>query len=175
MATTRLHNDVAAYRDLKHYETPYVVLFNQACEIAPSKPVWTFTHPASKFDKSADGNPLNNLHNTRYAHLEFDVRNDMVMHGIAGYFESVLYKDVLMSIHPQTHSPEMTSWFPIYFPLRSPVQLPKGSTVALDFWRLTDTQKIWYEWAVTVRGKNGDEISATPIHNVRGRSYYVGL
>lgn len=41
-----------------------------------------------------------------------------MMHGFAGYFESQLYKDVMISIHPETHSPGMFSWFPIYFPIK---------------------------------------------------------
>lgn len=50
-----------------------------------------------------------------------------VCHGLAGYFEAVLYKDVLLSIHPVTHTPNMFSWFPIYFPLRHPFYVPQGA------------------------------------------------
>jgi protein arginine N-methyltransferase 5 len=165
---------VAAYKDLEHYETPYVVMFQQVCELASPKPLWSFEHPNTQ-DIPPNGDPINNLHNVRYSHVEFTVKHDMAMHGIAGYFESVLYKDVTISIHPKTHSPGMFSWFPIYFPLRTPVQVPRGATVSLQFWRLTDAKKVWYEWTAAVHGKDGEEMTVLPIHNVAGRSYYVGL
>ena len=43
------------------------------------------------------------------------------MHGLAGYFEAILYGDVGLSIHPQRKdhvSKDMLSWFPLFFPLR---------------------------------------------------------
>ncbi|KAI8388474.1 PRMT5 arginine-N-methyltransferase-domain-containing protein [Radiomyces spectabilis] len=172
LASSKLYNEVAAYKDLAHFETPYVVMFQQACELAPSQPLWTFEHPNK--DIPADSDPLNNLHNVRYSRVEFKASSDMTLHGLAGYFESVLYKDVLISIHPTTHSPGMFSWFPIFFPLRTPVQAVKGSTIQLDFWRQTDRKKVWYEWAVSVTLNNSD-LTVTPIHNVGGRSYWVGL
>lgn len=49
-----------------------------------------------------------------------------VCHGFAGYFDAQLYKDVHLSIHPPTHTPNMFSWFPIYFPLRTPFYVPQG-------------------------------------------------
>ncbi|KAI7891369.1 PRMT5 arginine-N-methyltransferase-domain-containing protein [Mucor mucedo] len=171
LASTRLNNNVAAYKDLEHYETPYVVMFQQVCELAAPKPLWEFSHP----NKQIGVEPMNNLHNVRYSQVSFDVEHDMVMNGIAGYFESVLYKDVMISIRPETHSPGMFSWFPIFFPIRTPVQVPQGSTVTMDFWRLTDAKKVWYEWTVSVYGSGGQEMTVLPIHNVQGRSYYVGL
>jgi protein arginine N-methyltransferase 5 len=47
-----------------------------------------------------------------------------LLHGFAGYFDAQLYKDVHLSIFPPTHTPNMFSWFPIYFPLRTPIHLP---------------------------------------------------
>lgn len=147
-------------------------MFQQVCELAVSKPVWTFEHP----NKAIEQDPENNLHNTRYSQTKFDIADqDMIMHGIAGYFESVLYKDVMISIHPDTHSPGMFSWFPIFFPLRTPLQVSRGSTVTLDFWRATDAKKVWYEWSAAVESSNGSDSSISPIHNVSGRSYWVGL
>jgi protein arginine N-methyltransferase 5 len=64
------------------------------------------------------GNPINNYHNTRYSKITFNVKNGGILHGIAGYFESVLYKNIIMSILPETHSEGMFSWFPIFFPLK---------------------------------------------------------
>ncbi|ORX44093.1 Skb1 methyltransferase [Hesseltinella vesiculosa] len=176
LSSTKLHNEVASYKDLEHFETPYVVMFQQVCALADSKPLWTFDHPNPVFPCTPEGNPVNNLHNTRYQQVTFDVAKPMTMHGLAGYFESVLYKDVMISIHPDTHSPGMFSWFPIFFPLQSPVQVPAGAQVVVDFWRLSDKKKIWYEWAVVVKNKNDQQdLSITAIHNPQGRSYWVGL
>ncbi|KAI8339390.1 PRMT5 arginine-N-methyltransferase-domain-containing protein [Chlamydoabsidia padenii] len=175
LASTKLYNEVAAYKDLEHFETPYVVMFQQICQLNPSQPLWTFEHPNHSYPTTDDDNPINNLHNIRYSKVVFGaVEKSMTMHGLAGYFESVLYKDVMISIHPDTHSPGMFSWFPIFFPIRTPVQVPEGAQVTLDFWRQTDKKKIWYEWAVTVT-KDDEDLTITPIHNVGGRSYWVGL
>ena len=52
-----------------------------------------------------------------------------VCHGFAGYFDARLYKDVHLSIHPPTHTPNMFSWFPIYFPVRTPFYVPQGESL----------------------------------------------
>ena len=49
-----------------------------------------------------------------------------VCHGFAGYFDAQLYGDVTLSIHPPTHTSDMFSWFPIFFPLQTPVHLAAG-------------------------------------------------
>ncbi|KAI9011953.1 PRMT5 arginine-N-methyltransferase-domain-containing protein [Phycomyces nitens] len=176
LASTKLHNEVAAYKDLAHFETPYVVMFQQVCELAASKPLWTFYHPNKTPDVPIDSDPINNLHNLRYKQVSFEVKNGMVMHGLAGYFESVLYKDVMISIHPETHSPGMFSWFPIFFPVKVPVQVPQGAIVTVDFWRQTDRKKVWYEWSVAVTSGDGkSDLTILPLHNVGGRSSWVGL
>jgi hypothetical protein len=46
------------------------------------------------------------------------VSNHRQVHGLAGFFDSVLYKDVHISINPATFSTGMFSWFPLFFPLR---------------------------------------------------------
>ena len=58
------------------------------------------------------------IDNTRYEVLQFQILEDSVCHGLAGYFEAILYKDVTLSIKPETHSTGMFSWFPILFPLK---------------------------------------------------------
>jgi protein arginine N-methyltransferase 5 len=62
----------------------------------------------------------------------------------------------------------MFSWFPILFPLREPIQLKKGDTLTLHFWRLVSKKSVWYEWSIS------DPVS-TPVHNPNGRSYEIGL
>lgn len=75
---------------------------------------------------------------------------------------------VHLSTHPPTHTPDMFSWFPIYFPLREPMHCPAGADIHMSMWRCIAPYKVWYEWAIT-------HPSTTPIHNPTGRSYYVGL
>ncbi|CAO3683062.1 unnamed protein product [Umbelopsis vinacea] len=177
LSSAKLCNEVAAYKDLEHSETPYVVMFQQVSQIAEPKDIWTFHHP-NRLDFEADSDPLHNLHNVRFQNTTFESTENMTMHGIAGYFESVLYKDVMISIHPKTHSPGMFSWFPIFFPLRTPVFVPQGATVNVDFWRLTDNKKVWYEWRVSQSLQVGDkkfELGTSPIHNIGGRSSWIGL
>ena len=67
------------------------------------------------------GLPPTNSHNTRSAKLTFHIPHAGVLHGLAGYFEAVLYGNVGLSIHPDRMdkiSKDMLSWFPIYFPFK---------------------------------------------------------
>jgi protein arginine N-methyltransferase 5 len=64
---------------------------------------------------------LTNSHNNRSALLNFHIKYNGVLHGLAGYFEAVLYGDIGISIHPERMdkiSPNMTSWFPLLFPIK---------------------------------------------------------
>lgn len=97
---------------------------------------WEFEHPRRDIPLDAQGTtatvlrsiterrvglPWSNAHNTRSATLNFHIPHAGVLHGFAGYFEAVLYADVGLSIHPDRKdhiSPNMFSWFPIFFPLR---------------------------------------------------------
>ncbi|EFJ52078.1 hypothetical protein VOLCADRAFT_56541, partial [Volvox carteri f. nagariensis] len=157
----KLHHDVKSYKDLEHFETPYVVRLHRHHLLAATQPLFTFSHPNN--DTPID--------NSRYATVTF-VRDPAagaaVLHGFAGYFECTLYGDVLLSIHPPTHSENMFSWFPIFFPLRETVYVPAGGSVGMQMWRCCAPHKVWYEWSVTAP-------VAGPIHNVGGRSYWVGL
>ena len=143
---------------MAHFEKPYVTRLHNVCVLSEVKPVFTFEHP----------NPSTVIDNSRYTCLEFTATEAGMLHGFAGYFECTLYKGVLMSTNPATHSPEMYSWFPIFFPLRVPQYVAKDARVELHMWRVATTGKVWYEWAVT-------SPHVTPIHNPGGRSYWIGL
>jgi hypothetical protein len=56
--------------------------------------------------------------NSRYKCLSFSISQNCVLHGFSGYFDTVLYKNIVLSIVPETHSRGMFSWFPIFFPVR---------------------------------------------------------
>ena len=64
---------------------------------------------------------MTNTHNVRAAHLTFHVPYAGILHGLAGYFEACLYGDIGLSIHPERQefvSPNMLSWFPMFFPFK---------------------------------------------------------
>uniref|UniRef100_A0A4W6CT67 Protein arginine N-methyltransferase 5 n=1 Tax=Lates calcarifer TaxID=8187 RepID=A0A4W6CT67_LATCA len=161
LSSSKLYNEVRSCRERDkdpecHFETPYVVRLHNFHQLADPKPCFTFTHPTT------------DMNNNRYQCLRFSVGCNSVLHGFAGYFETTLYKDVTLSIKPDTHSPGMFSWFPILFPLKQPISIARDDDVTVRFWRCNNGKKVWYEWAVT-------EPSCSAIHNPAGRSYTIGL
>ncbi|KAI0219544.1 hypothetical protein L0F63_007469 [Massospora cicadina] len=171
MASARLHESIAAYNDLSKFEVPYVVMFQQARLLAPPLKAWTFTHPHGELiDASVD-----NRRNDRYAscRFKFPSATEGVVHGLAGYFEATLYKEVAMSIHPTTHSPGMFSWFPLFFPLAAPIHVTPGSELEVHIWRCSAPalRRVWYEWCAIPEGAT----LPSGIHNPNGRAYWIGL
>ena len=97
----------------------------QATPVGPVPAIqtaWTFSHPSNTVRQIAPfGPPTSNTHNTRQSVMSFRIRDRGVCHGLAGYFETVLYPGVELSTNPVTmehKSAAMISWFPIYFPLK---------------------------------------------------------
>mmetsp|Transcript_56820 Transcript_56820/g.122866 ORF Transcript_56820/g.122866 Transcript_56820/m.122866 type:complete len:611 (+) Transcript_56820:71-1903(+) len=157
VTTPKLWNDVKNYSDLAHFETAYVVKFHQAFyPTTDIKPCFEFSHPNWELTS-----------NDRYAEIDFTAEVEALVHGFAGYFHCDLYKDLSVSINPDTYSEGMFSWFPIYFPLRTPVLIRQGQQLKSHWWRCHNEKKVWYEWAVS-------EPSPQPVHNPGGRSYYIG-
>ncbi|KIY01211.1 uncharacterized protein Z520_02763 [Fonsecaea multimorphosa CBS 102226] len=122
---------------------------------------WAFQHPnpalpsltPSTIGTTTTEPSLTNSHNARSCQLTFPIPHRGTCHGLAGYFETVLYKGVELSTNPDTmdqKSEGMISWFPIFFPLKTPIFLPDNSEVSLTMWRKTDDRKVWYEWLVDV-------------------------
>lgn len=133
IAAPKLHADITSRtpKDPTAPDTPYVVML-QAIDYLSSAvpqtpkaaedpapnilPVWSFIHGPTPFPA-----PATNSHNTRQARLTFRTRDRGVCHGLAGYFETMLYPGVELSTNPLTmenKSPGMMSWFPIFFPLK---------------------------------------------------------
>ena len=194
LSSTKLFNEVRGHEDLKKSETPYVVMFNAVNLLGGEggdgntgpriQECWEFVHPAKNVvlnergrrirtfpgvtsNPSVIGLPVTNSHNSRFANLNFHIPHAGVLHGLAGYFEAILYGSVGLSIHPQRKdyiSKDMISWFPIYFPfkvifhsivspvdrlqlvLQEPLYLAGNSELHVSMWRLTDQQRVWYEW-----------------------------
>ncbi|KAJ5101726.1 hypothetical protein NUU61_003948 [Penicillium alfredii] len=103
---------------------------------------WSFSHPNRNIPaQSPSRSTISNSHNVRQTRLSFPSQNRGVCHGLAGYFETVLYGDIELSTNPVTmeaKSASMISWFPIFFPL-----------------------KVWYEWVVEVFSLERTATSAT--------------
>lgn len=148
---------------------------------APVVPIihtaWAFHHPNHKLPSitSSAAAPTNS-HNARYCRLTFPVQNKGNCHGLAGYFETVLYTGVELSTNPLTmeqKSSGMISWFPIFFPFKAPIFLPENSMVDVSMWRQTDDRRVWYEWLleayVVVSDQNGKEkrikVGSTELHS----------
>jgi len=158
ISTPKLYADISgrvATGDVNAFMTPWVVrLFaiDYVAQHVPGHPrfqqAWEFVHPVgvSRIDDFADvhgkaaryatggvgamaGSAGSNDHNTRHCHLTFVCPTRGVIHGLAGFFESVLYasqtdtgkEPVEISILPDQidrKSKDMISWFPIFFPLK---------------------------------------------------------
>ncbi|KAF2088972.1 arginine N-methyltransferas-like protein [Saccharata proteae CBS 121410] len=194
IAAPKLYADVQAraITDPTTPETPSVVMLHAIDFLStlstPTSPqptadvklVWQFSHPlppsllhqsqlrrgggAGGGAGGATGGDGANEHNARFSRLGFHVSKRGECHGLAGYFETVLYAGpagtVELSTNPNTmdaKSRDMISWFPIFFPLKSPMYLPDDSDVEVSIWRQTDDRKVWYEWLVeafiTVQGR----------------------
>jgi type II protein arginine methyltransferase len=144
--------------DITGLETPYVAKLFKFCPLSTAKPVFHFVHP----------NRETPIDNNRYTRMKFHCPQAGQLHGFIGYFESTLYKDISISIYPPTFSRGMFSWFPIYFPIRTPVDIAADTTLQVEMWRVSDSKHTWYEWSVS-------EPVSMPIHNSNGRSYRIGL
>jgi len=161
----RLYGEIVArYKDptktseSANFEMPWVVHQQNRYCLAKTQPLFAFHHP--------NRDPI--INNSRYKVLTFKIDNKCVLHGFTGYFETVLYKDVMLSIEPSTYSRGMVSWFPIFFPIKDPILLKAGDDVVVHFWRTHNEREVWYEWLVS---------SPFPgiIHNPNGKSYSIGL
>ncbi|KAK2737220.1 methyltransferase protein [Onygenales sp. PD_40] len=118
------------------------------------KSAWSFSHPNSNIPPHSPlSSTVSNSHNVRRTRLTFPCRERGTCHGLGGYFETVLYDDIELSTNPVTmdaKSEGMISWFPIYFPLKTPLTVPENSEVVVTMYRQTDDRKVWYEWIVEV-------------------------
>ncbi|KAH7347879.1 arginine N-methyltransferase skb1 [Plectosphaerella cucumerina] len=185
VAHPRIHAELLsrAPSDPNAFETPWVVrlfaLDFASAERVPGHPrfqqAWEFKHPIPEatlklIEARRSGGVMGggggsmagaagaNDHNSRFCHLTFVCRTRGVIHGLAGYFESILYaprkgdaEPVEISTHPERidkKSKDMISWFPIFFPIKRPLYFPADTELEVSMWRQTDDSKVWYEWLV---------------------------
>lgn len=210
ISTPRIFTDLSSrvIGDANAFETPWVTRLYQidfVSQKVPDKPrfqqAWEFIHPVQHSligeweEEHGDpaprlrtlgGGAMNNSgglneHNTRHCHLTFYCRPRGVIHGLAGFFESTLYRPqvegrdlIELSILPEQidkKSKDMISWFPIFFPLKTPLYFPQDSELEVSMWRQTDDTKVWYEWRVeafTYIGPNQRvKVGASELHSSR--------
>ncbi|KAI0804864.1 methyltransferase-like protein [Xylaria sp. FL0064] len=191
ISTPRLFADIKSRQeqggDDNAFDTPWVVRLFALDFVAARVPdharfqqAWEFEHPLPQATMetiaarrsggvvgggggSMAGGVGANDHNARECHLTFVCRSRGVVHGLAGYFEAVLYTSqierdedgrrpmVELSTLPEMidrKSKDMVSWFPIFFPLKQPLYFPSDSELEVTMWRQTDDAKVWYEWMV---------------------------
>ena len=161
ISSRKLFNNVNSQSsELAHedsFHLGYVVRLQCFNLLDKVQPCFKFVHP--------NNDPV--IDNSRHLSLEFTSTTESVLHGFAGYFDAKLYRDVYISTHPDTHSPDMFSWFPMFFPLKHPLRVRKDEKIVLDFWRVVDDTKVWYEWALS-------DPAPQAIHNSRGVTYWIG-
>ncbi|KAF8962758.1 shk1 kinase-binding protein 1 [Flammula alnicola] len=161
LSSSKLYNEARSTKNDKSLETPYVVMFQAVNILSGTKAsadgrcgpqvqeCWEFEHPRRDAVLDSRGLPLTNSHNARSANLRFYIPHAGILHGLAGYFEAVLYGNIGLSIHPQRKdqvSKDMLSWFPLFFPFKEPLYLPSNSELQVSIWRLTNDRQVWYEW-----------------------------
>ncbi|KAI1498617.1 PRMT5 arginine-N-methyltransferase-domain-containing protein [Biscogniauxia marginata] len=185
ISTPRIYADIAqrkASGEATAFDTPWVVRLFAIDFVSQRVPdrgrfqqAWEFVHPLPQstmeaIDARRSGGVVGggggsmaggvgaNDHNARHCHLTFVCRTRGVIHGLAGYFEAVLYEQTVgdkekveLSTLPDMidqKSKDMISWFPIFFPLKQPLYFPPDTELEVSMWRQTDDAKVWYEWMV---------------------------
>ncbi|KAJ3485793.1 hypothetical protein NLJ89_g11868 [Agrocybe chaxingu] len=148
LSSSKLYNEARSTKNEKSLETPYVVMFQAVNILSGTKATidgrcgpqvqecWEFEHPRRDAVLDARGLPFTNSHNARSATMRFYIPHAGTLHGLAGYFEAVLYGNVGLSIHPHRKdqvSKDMLSWFPLFFPFKvTPIPFMRLKTALPD-------------------------------------------
>uniref|UniRef100_A0A915NC69 Protein arginine N-methyltransferase n=2 Tax=Meloidogyne TaxID=189290 RepID=A0A915NC69_9BILA len=99
--------------------------------------------------------------------------NEMQLMGFAAHFEVVLYKNIILSTHPERHTENLFSWFPGLFPLRKLFYCPNECNIVFNIKRKFDKEKVWYEWFIEYE-ENG-ELIKSELQNENGESQSMNL
>lgn len=186
---------------VKAMETPYVVRAHASSQMCPELECWSFEHPSPSPThnreivlsvEEAGANELGCGFGSGYGLVDKQFEA-MTMSttitpmawtctGLLGTFSAELYTGrngqgtCRISIAPSSFSVGMFSWFPLYFPIMDPILVPSDASIRIYLWRRQNLElsKVWYEWSIAVHRK-GEVVSATPVHNPGGRSYYVSM
>jgi len=143
---------------VRNLDNIYVACIQSYCPLAKPQALFTFKHPNRDSPHS----------NERESHLSFAVTMPCELMGFAGYFSTKLYGEIGLSTVPEHHSRGLFSWFPVLIPLKSLHRLGRGDKFDLLMRRKCDNGGVWYEWAISLDGKE-----ATEWQNINGESYYM--
>jgi spermidine synthase len=155
-------------RKVDALEKMYVVKMKNFFQVSKAPQLcFTFQHfsASEKESRSFEDN------NSRFTNLKFSIESDCAIHGLAGYFSTKLFGIIELSTVPdeRTQTKGLNSWFPVFFPLKTPLHVSKGTVINVSIWRCVDiTKGVWYEWSVSSSNK-----SSVEIHNCNGNSYSV--
>ena len=149
----------------ENYNSPYIILLQRAFyPIEKIEKCFTFKHYLNEIS--------NNFNQKKSISFIFD--KDTFITGFVGYFDTILYKDIKLSICPNNeYTQKLFSWFPIYFPSYLQIPIKKNDILTINISRINDGKKVWYEWNFD---NNNDLLGYnSKIHNFNGEGYSILL
>jgi protein arginine N-methyltransferase 5 len=172
--TPHIYKTLKDRMDARDFEKQYVVKLSESSLCSTKiNDIWSFEHPSphQKLKK--------NIIST------FKIRYKTVIHGIAGFFTTKLYNDIELSIIPDSHTPDLISWFPFFFPLESPLYVTDDTELEISLSRESKNGKVWYTWGLETfmylvgPGSDSNELQVrvrtgvTKIHNHNGYAFHM--
>ena len=119
--------------------------------------LWSFEHPLDKTENFE-----------RYAECKFTIQQKAVLHGFAGYFECQLYEGCKLSTNPESHTPDMYSWYPMLFSFNEPLEAEQHNKLIVRVWRKCQSDRVWYEWQADLLDSLDSLLKSTKLHNEQG-------
>lgn len=170
----KLYERLKHNNDNKSFEKQYVVKLLEYCSCSSKvNEVWKFDHPS-----------INDNFNRNTISV-FKIKSKTMIHGFAGYFTAKLYDDIVISIKPDNHTNDLISWFPIFFPIESPLYVTDDTELEISISREKKDGRVWYSWSLEtfiyllIPGSNSNEVQVrvrtgiTKIHNHNGEAFHI--
>jgi type II protein arginine methyltransferase len=106
LSTSKLWNMAKEYSrdDICGLDIPYVSNHISCSSLGPAEQVFKFSHSNSIGFRNEC---------STFESVEMVMNKRGTLHGFSGTFETVLYKDIVLSTVPGRHSVGMYSWFPM--------------------------------------------------------------
>ncbi|XP_055333061.1 protein arginine N-methyltransferase 5-like [Paramacrobiotus metropolitanus] len=151
ISSTRLYGEVlnSSSRLLEHMQAFYPNQFD-FLGFASEARVFSFHHGPDAL-----------VAGSQSCRLEYVALTDGLLHGFAGSFEAVLFRNITFCTGIGRRTPGLQSWNTVYFPLIQPVFINKNDPIHLEFSRHVGTAAVWYEWKLV-------EPKCSRIHNLNG-------
>lgn len=123
---------------------------------SPSQELFTFNNPNCN-EKCLI------LSNERCKTLKFHITQDCNVTGFAGFFEAVLYADIIINDQIKLNESNWRSIPITYYPLYTPSNLQVDDEFEVRFWFRDDKfkKRFWYEWCIL-------SPNVSHIHNLKG-------